>query len=178
MSRYAKQSSTGFIVVMIIIGLCLFWYGASELDEDYEAPVYISEQFEISGGYTISGKIANRTSHEVHLSSISVLCSSDKKDNTVATATWTKSDIIVPANGEVTIYESGLSPIGNKNVYYNSISWVSCRVNGEEYYLKYSKDGKSFTNTTGVIVWFTIGGILCGLAVLIIILRIVYSVKH
>lgn len=176
MSRYAQQSSLGIIVAMLIIGLCLIGYGIADRNEKYEAPIYISKEFENVGSYSIKGKIANRTAKDVH-TSITVCLSSGKQNNTVYTATYTKSNVIVPAHGEITIDESSLSIIGNKNVYYTSVSWVSCDINGNSYYLKYSKDGKSFNNTTGQIVWFTIGGILCGLAVIIIILRLIYSHK-
>ena len=171
MSRYVQRGSIGLIIAIIVIGLCLIWYGAIELNEAGNAPVYISEEFEIFPGYTIQGKIKNRTSNDIYISSITVLCSSNKVNNTVHTATWTKSNITVPANGEVSIYESGLSAFGNYNAQYNSVSWVSCEINGKKYYLESSKDG----NTTGDIILIALGGILCCVAILIIIWRWAYN---
>ncbi|MCM1009186.1 MAG: hypothetical protein NC350_04150 [Corallococcus sp.] len=165
------------MIVALCVGIVLMLTGIIYSREGYSAPLYISQDFTISSSssmgtynFTIKGKIKNRTAKEIKISTITVLCSAPTKNNTKYTATWTDSNIVIPANGEIAISGSDLVTDA-PTVRYDNVSWVKCSINGTEYFLDYSKDGITFESTTGYLKEAWAGGIICVIAIVTLILN-------
>jgi len=108
------------------------------------------------------------TSSDITISSIEIpLGGNDSSGGNRYHTTWTQYNIIIPANGTKDLREDNL-------VYYFETGFIAegrltragtpkCRINGTDYYLQYSLNGKDFDtgiNDNTSILFIVIGSIL------------------
>ena len=147
-----SEKSTIAIFVLTIFSLCagaiIIFNSCSH--EEYNVPFYISKPLQISKGndtWTITGELKNLTNEDLILKSISFECNG-KANNTRYTANYNIKEIIIPANGKVSIYEnnleSWLDTHFNKYAELSDVNFKSCTINGISYNPKYSSDGINF----------------------------------
>lgn len=140
------------IIFCLLFFAVIFFFGgvfAASKNEavQYNAPIYISQEFKVSRltstwlrEYNIYGTLKNRTNEDVFISDLVFYVSGHSYKNTYYTYVG-ESDITIKANSEYyfsnTYYQSGSGT-------YDSVSVSSCKINGVDYRLEFSKDGVTF----------------------------------
>lgn len=173
-----KNVLRNVMIFILCCGILLLISGIVNASKEYDAPLYISQDFTISPqsttypySFKISGKIKNRTSKDVTISTLTILCSAGTKNNTKYTATYTEHNIKILANEEISISRLVGEESNFKNIDYDKVSWVKCTINGTDYHIDFSNDGITFSNQKGYVISAVIGGIMCAIATAIIVLQ-------
>ncbi|MDD4729569.1 MAG: hypothetical protein PHN55_12565 [Dysgonamonadaceae bacterium] len=161
----------GFLGLSLLFGVLLTLLGTTQLIENskpYTAPIYISQEFTITGysSYTVSGQIANLTSSDIIIEQI-IVSLSGSSGNTKYRASWSRSNINIPAGGKLNLSESGLeytpSGFGTPSGQLKNAKVSKCIINGIDYDLKYSFNGTDFNEQGANIetsILMMIGGII------------------
>lgn len=162
-----SQRLKGFLILFLLFGAILTAAGIATYSEkdNYNSPVYISRDFTVSctDTYTVSGQLTNRTNQDVCIDTL-VIRLSGSNSKTTYYANVSKSNLIVPANSSVNIYQSNVKYtaglLTNAHV-------SKCDINGTNYNLKYSSDGTNFSydsksSSTSIIM------LICGACLLFI----------
>ena len=173
------------LIVVLCCGILLTISGIINASRGYEAPLYMSKDFTISQqsktypySFKISGKIKNRTSKDITISMLTVLCSAGIKNNTKYTATYTEHNIKIPANEEISISKLVGEESNFNNIDYDNVAWVKCTVNGTDYRIDYSNDGISFESTKGYVTSAIIGGLMSVISIVVIIIQKKFFHSH
>lgn len=143
-----------FILSAILLICSIVSLVKSVNPENYNLPVYISENLNVYGNpdnIVLTGKLKNRSNESVHLTFTIYI--HDGHDNY---ATYDK-EITIQANSEFDLKSEYIST-ASKNVYYTKAYIQKCKINGESVTLEFlksdSQDSIHKPNYTGIIVCF------------------------
>lgn len=161
----------GLLVLLLMFGIMMMLAGITGIvsrTEEYEYPIYISQEFKLFGTSSkeLTGQFTNRTSENVVIEEMSIRVSTEKKGNTRYYDYLKFKNIIVPANG---VYN--FKQIGIVSSFVN-VSLSYCIIDGERCSLKYSNDGIVFEDNEKQLsssILYLIGGVvLLGLSAFVI----------
>ncbi|MDD4291935.1 MAG: hypothetical protein PHX51_06870 [Clostridia bacterium] len=167
-----REKTKVILALTLLIGILLFALGLGKIivnNQAYDVPVYISDNFTVTGysTYTVQGSLTNRMSNDILIERIEVnLSGSDGRNHW--SATWTKRDILIPANETIRLYESDLTYSFNATGYtaegcLTDATVSDCIIDGVSYKLKYSENGQDFSrqgDDNGTSVLILVGGII------------------
>ncbi len=186
MSRYNETSwSTIGLIFCLAISVLLYLgiESAREVKQEYDLPIYISQEVTISGysSYTITGEIKNRTNEDVKVDYLEInLFGHGVYTEYVIDERLKTYDFIVPANSTYTIrfddvvYTQPGNTIANGELTEVNIS--ACIINGKTVRLK-EKDGDYFVTQSGDSTRYIYLIIIGSLGLIGAVAIIIYKIK-
>lgn len=187
MSRY-NETSWSTIGLIFCIAISLFLplgiSTAREVKQEYDLPIYISQEVTISGyySYTITGEIKNRTNEDVKVDRLEITLSGRDRDVIYyIDETLKEYDFIVPANSTYSInfddvvYTRFGSTIASGELTEANIS--ACIIDGKSVELK-KQDGDYFVSQGGNSSGYIYAIIIGSLGLMGVVAIIIYKIKE
>lgn len=162
----------GLLILLLMFGVMMTLAGITGIvsrTEEYEYPIYISQEFKLSGinSKELTGQFTNRTSENVVIEEMSIRVSTEKQGNTRYYDYLKFKNITIPANGVYDFKQSGIVAS------FVNVSLSYCIIDGERCSVKYSSDGSVFEDNENQLsssLLYLIGGVvLLGLSAFLII---------
>lgn len=166
-----KERTKGFLGLFLLFGTLLLACGIGGLlsrTEDYNAPLYISQDFVLTCNetYTITGELTNRTDQDIVISELKF-----HLNGTNHYAYVYERDLVIPANSEYRYLKTNIDYTVDL---LDRVYIQDCIIDGIDYDLQYSSDGIVFENNANNLTSSTIM-LIIGLVLLIAAIYIVIN---